>query len=86
MNQGKKKGVVGKKKTYVGRGRFAFAKCRISAGKENTFFSFPKANRDGFAHFKQISSNSFGMEDMHGGGDQDFNDLVIAFRFIDVIS
>ena len=55
-------------------------------GKENTFFSFPNANRDGFAHFKQISSNSFGMEDMHGGGDQDFNDLVISFRFIDVIS
>ncbi len=53
-------------------------------GEENTFFSFPAANSDGFAHFRQLSANSFGMEDMYNGGDQDFNDLVISFRFSDV--
>ena len=53
-------------------------------GRENTFFSFPAANSDGFAHFRQLSFNSFGMEDMYNGGDQDFNDLIISFRFLDI--
>ena len=53
-------------------------------GWENTFFSFPAANSDGFAHFRQLSFNSFGMEDMYNGGDQDFNDLIISFQFLDI--
>jgi len=53
-------------------------------GKENTFFSYAAANTDGISHFKQISANSFGMEDMYGGGDNDFNDLVISFHFLEI--
>ena len=49
-------------------------------GKENTFFSFAAANPDNFAHFRQLSLNSFGMEDMYNGGDKDFNDLIISFH------
>ncbi len=54
-------------------------------GHENTFFSFAAANSDGFQHFKQIAPNSFGMEDMHNGGDKDFNDLVIDLSITEII-
>ena len=55
------------------------------AGHENTFFSYAAANSDGVSHFKQLSVNTFGMEDMYGGGDMDFNDLVMSFRFLDIL-
>ena len=54
-------------------------------GHENTFFSFAAANSDGFQHFKQIAPNSFGMEDMHNGGDKDFNDLIIDLSITEII-
>lgn len=53
-------------------------------GFENTFFYFASANTDGMKHFKKLSPNVFGMEDMHGGGDNDFNDLIISFQFFEV--
>ena len=55
------------------------------SGHENTFFSFAAANSDGFQHFKQIAPNSFGMEDMHNGGDKDFNDLIIDLSITEII-
>lgn len=55
------------------------------AGHENAFFSYASANPDNIGHFKQLSVNSFGMEDMLGGGDMDFNDLVISFQFLAII-
>lgn len=54
-------------------------------GQENTFFSYAAANSDGISHFKQLSTNSFGMEDTQGGGDMDFNDLKISFRFLEIL-
>lgn len=53
-------------------------------GRENTFFDFASANTDGMKHFKRLSPNVFGMEDIHGGGDNDFNDLIISFQFLEV--
>ena len=55
------------------------------AGHENAFFSYASANPDNISHFKQLSVNSFGMEDMLGGGDMDFNDLVVSFQFLAII-
>lgn len=46
-----------------------------------TYFAYAKANDDGFAHFKELAPNRFGMEDMQYGGDQDFNDLIMDFSF-----
>ncbi len=60
-----------------------FAKI-LEPGHENIFFSFAAANGDRFSHFKALSPNSFGMEDVYGGGDNDFNDLEISFRFLEV--
>jgi hypothetical protein len=35
------------------------------------------ANPDKVDHFRLIGNNTFGVEDLYGGGDRDFNDLVI---------
>ena len=45
----------------------------------NTWFAFKEANSDNFAHFKLLGDNKFGLEDLEGGGDQDFNDHIISF-------
>ena len=46
---------------------------------DNTWFAFKEANSDAFAHFKLLGANQFGLEDMKGGGDLDFNDHIITF-------
>jgi predicted extracellular nuclease/phosphodiesterase/alkaline phosphatase D-like protein len=45
----------------------------------NTFFAFGAANADGISHFRVLGNNLFGMEDLLGGGDRDFDDLVFGF-------
>ena len=47
----------------------------------NTFFAYGAASTDGFSHFRALGNNLFGLEDMVGGGDRDFDDLVIGFNF-----
>ena len=43
----------------------------------HAYFNYVGANSDGVDHFKLLGNNNFGVEDMYGGGDRDFNDLVI---------
>lgn len=45
----------------------------------NTYFVFERANPDGLAHFRTFGDNIFGLEDQLGGGDNDFDDLVVGF-------
>ena len=47
----------------------------------NTFYSFAAANADGYNHFKYLSANKVGFEDVFGGGDRDHNDLIINLSF-----
>jgi hypothetical protein len=42
------------------------------------FFAFAAANRDGIQHWNSLGTNVFGLEDLYGGGDRDFDDFVIA--------
>ncbi|MEY4841207.1 MAG: hypothetical protein RLZZ374_2115, partial [Cyanobacteriota bacterium] len=49
--------------------------------KGNTFFGFAAANTDGISHFRVLGTNMFGLEDMLGGGDRDFDDNVLVFKF-----
>jgi hypothetical protein len=56
----------------------------LEPGKEAIYFAFDAANPDGFNHFRRLGSNRIGMEDLPGGGDQDFNDLTMTFSFFDV--
>ncbi|MHA3959763.1 Ig-like domain-containing protein [Synechococcus sp. LTW-G] len=47
----------------------------------NIFFAYPGANPDGLSHFKTLGDNLFGLEDTIGGGDLDYDDLIIGFTF-----
>jgi hypothetical protein len=47
----------------------------------NTFFGFAAANSDKISHFRMLGTNMFGLEDMLGGGDRDFDDNVLVFKF-----
>ena len=46
-----------------------------------TFFSFQEANTDGLNHFRVLGDGVLGLEDKKGGGDQDFDDLILDFNF-----
>ncbi len=48
------------------------------------YFSFAEANPDSLSHMIRLGSageNIFGFEDLFGGGDRDFNDLIVQFDF-----
>jgi hypothetical protein len=47
----------------------------------NTFFAYGAANSDGLSHFRSLGTNLFGLEDIVGGGDRDFDDLLIGVNF-----
>jgi len=47
----------------------------------NTFVAFASGNVDGIAHFVTLGTNTFGLEDMSGGGDFDYDDQVLGFAF-----
>jgi Domain of unknown function (DUF4114) len=46
----------------------------------HAYFNYLGANSDNTDHFKLLANNSFGVEDMYGGGDRDFNDLVVTMN------
>jgi Putative Ig domain/Domain of unknown function (DUF4114) len=41
------------------------------------YFNYLGANPDKLDHFRLIGNNTFGAEDLYGGGDRDFNDVVV---------
>ncbi|MCP9812246.1 DUF4114 domain-containing protein [Synechococcus lacustris] len=47
----------------------------------DTFFSFRSANSDNLNHFRVLGSGVLGLEDLNGGGDQDFDDNIVSFNF-----
>ncbi len=50
----------------------------------DTYFSFADASSDKLNHFKVLGTNLFGLEDMRGLGDRDYDDLVIGFTFAQI--
>jgi hypothetical protein len=58
-----------------------YAPFAIVASTQQTYFAFAAANTDGVNHFKMMGANVFGLEDMHGGGDKDYNDLLVGLDF-----
>ena len=46
----------------------------------HAYFNYLGANSDNVDHFRLIGNNTFGVEDMYGGGDRDFNDLVVKLN------
>jgi hypothetical protein len=53
---------------------------RVGPHKPQVFFSITAANPDRFNHVRRLSPNRLGFEDLTGGGDRDFNDLVFQVR------
>jgi hypothetical protein len=47
----------------------------------DTYFAFGQANGDKAAHVVSYGLNTWGWEDLHGGGDRDFNDLIVQLDF-----
>lgn len=47
----------------------------------DTFYAFAHANSDGRGHIVNYGHNTWGWEDTRGGGDHDFNDLVVQLDF-----
>ena len=47
----------------------------------DTYFALAAANADLISHFKILGTNVFSLEDIHGGGDKDFDDIVIGIKF-----
>lgn len=49
------------------------------------FFSYLGANSDGRDHIRLLGDNTFGFEDLFGGGDGDFNDAVVKVNLSSVV-
>jgi Domain of unknown function (DUF4114)/RTX calcium-binding nonapeptide repeat (4 copies) len=47
----------------------------------HAYFNYIGANPDQLDHFRLLGNNTFGVEDVFGGGDRDFNDLVVKATF-----
>ena len=50
----------------------------------DTYFYYGAANRDGQQHFQLLGRNQIGLEDLPGLGDNDCNDVVMVFRFLEL--
>ncbi|MBT9311808.1 fasciclin domain-containing protein [Leptothoe kymatousa] len=48
-----------------------------TANDPDIYFAFVGANSDGADHIRLLGDNTFGFEDLSGGGDQDFNDVIV---------
>ena len=68
-------------KEFSVAGGVFYAPFAIVASTQQTYFAFAAANTDGVNHFKMMGANVFGLEDMHGGGDRDYNDLLVGVNF-----
>ncbi len=54
-----------------------------NSGGENAihaYFNYLGANPDKVDHFRLLGNNTFGAEDFYGGGDRDFNDLIVDIK------
>ena len=49
----------------------------VSLASETVYFAFEELNSDGINHIQRAGKNAWGFEDLNGGGDSDFNDLII---------
>jgi hypothetical protein len=48
---------------------------------EHVFTAFSLGNGDSTNHVRLLGNNTFGFEDMMGGGDKDFNDVIVQASF-----
>ena len=56
-----------------------YAPLVINQASGERYFAFAAANPNRKAHFTGFGANGWGMEDVYGGGDRDYDDLVVRF-------
>ena len=55
---------------------------QVLAGQTSqVYFSYLGANSDGVDHIRVLGDNTFGFEDIAGGGDLDYNDIIVNVKF-----
>jgi Domain of unknown function (DUF4114) len=52
-----------------------------NADFSNVYTAYRLGNADGVDHIRLLADNTFGFEDVRGGGDRDFNDLIVKATF-----
>ncbi|KYC43932.1 bifunctional metallophosphatase/5'-nucleotidase [Scytonema hofmannii PCC 7110] len=52
-----------------------------ASGNVKAYFAYLGANPDGVDHIRLLGNNTFGYEDLPGGGDLDYNDIVLQVNF-----
>jgi hypothetical protein len=52
-----------------------------NADFSNVYTSYRLGNADKVDHIRLLGDNTFGFEDLHGGGDRDFNDVIVKATF-----
>lgn len=63
---------------FLLEGGAIYAPYLLADGDPNAaYFPYLGSNADGFDHLRLLGNNVFGFEDKLGGGDQDFNDMVL---------
>ncbi|MBW4615604.1 MAG: DUF4347 domain-containing protein [Desmonostoc vinosum HA7617-LM4] len=56
-----------------------------ASNNPSIYFPYLGANTDGFDHLRLLGSNHFGFEDLPGGGDGDYNDIVFKVDLSPVV-
>jgi Domain of unknown function (DUF4114) len=51
-----------------------------SSSNIHAYFNYIGANTDKVDHFKLLGDNKFGIEDVYGGGDRDYDDLILQMN------
>ncbi len=51
-------------------------------GNVHAYVNYVKGNTDNVDHFRLLGDNKFGVEDIYGGGDRDYNDVVIQMKIV----
>jgi hypothetical protein len=52
-----------------------------NADFSNVYIAYSLGNADKTDHIRLLADNTFGFEDLAGGGDRDFNDLIVKATF-----
>jgi hypothetical protein len=52
-----------------------------ATGAIQAYFAYLGANPDRVDHIRLLGDNTFGFEDLFGGGDLDYNDVVVQVNF-----
>ena len=60
-------------------GGFVYVPYLLANDGRRFYTAYAEANPDGIDHVQSMGEDSFGFEDLLGGGDGDFNDFVISF-------